>query len=473
MGGSNSWSYRSALIIGASVCALTGCGSGGSSAASSEPSTASPSASEPSAASTSTATQGTVGVAPPRAGTTLLTREGDGTARAITSASGSTAPGAGFAIVGYLGGSPSTTGVIAFGPSGQQLAEVSTQVMTTTCGALDLAVPSVGRIILTEHIASKPAEGIHPELQSATLDAWNASTGAHVWSAIVVPPRTEKIECNPYANLSPTSFGATADARWGVWSLEVPYGGCNSCQATGGEVINLTDGVVNTDKQLLGTLGSYVVDSPPDQPVSTLRITDPATGAVLGTFQVTSHRHLVDDASQQMVPLASAGYFPGDPAAISTDGNRAIVAETPEDRPATIGAYALPRMSLVWRWHSPYEGPRGTPPELVADGGGILLVYVEEPSGGKALLALDDRTAKSLWSLKELPNEEKETGPVCGLSSSQALVFVNGQYATLDLHTGKQISYTNSGPLCQPILPNGIEELHEEHAFKLVQRLNP
>jgi len=412
---------------------------------------------------------------PPAAGTMLLAREGDETDKAITSTSGSPYPSAGFAIVGYFGASSpqSSTGVITFGPAGQQLAEIQSDAMTTTCGALDLAVPSVGRIILTEHIASKPAEGIHPELHSATLDAWNASSGAHVWSANVVSPGTEGIGCNPYANLSPTSFGATTDARWGVWSLEVPYGACNSCQATGGEVINLTDGAIRHDKQLLGTIGSYVVDSPPDQPVSAVHVTSPATGASLGSFSVTRSRHFVDDVSHQMVPLASPGYFPGDPAAISSDGSRVILAETPEESQASVAAYALPSMHLVWKWRAPYQAARGTPPELVADGGGVLLLYAEEPSGGKALIALDDRSAQHLWSLKELPNEEKEAGPVCGVSSSETLMFINGQYATLNLHTGKQISYTSSGPQCQSVLPNGIEELNEEHAFKLVQRLTP
>ncbi len=457
-----------ALVV---AVALAGCGSNAASPPHTNPRTASAGSSTQQPASTTYATTGAdtssaEPASPPPLGTTLTRHEDAGSVTVI-------AGGSGFSLVGYPERGEASPGVITFAQSGQQLAEIPSTAMTPECGAIDTSAPSLGRLILTEHVSAKPAEGIYPELFSATLDAWSAQTGKHLWSAMVVPPRREKIECNPYANFAPTSFNVTSNGRWAAWSLAVPYGGCNSCQPAGGDVVNLTTGAIRSDPRLYGVLGAYIVDSRPYQPVTTVTITNPADGANLGSFMVTQARHFVDNASEQMVPLAASNYFPNAPAALSSDGDRLIMLESKEDGLGTIVAYSLPGMGVEWRWHPAHGGARSAVPELVADGGDVLLIYAEEPSGDQALMALDDRTGRVLWSLPSLPNEEKSTGPVCGASNSETLAYVNGDYAILDIHSGKQISYESTGPACGTILPGGIEVQQAEQSTTVVQRLTP
>lgn len=233
-------------------------------------------------------------------------------------------------------------------------------------------------------------------------------------------------------------------------------------------MVNLTTGAIRSDQRLYGALGEYIVDSRPYQPVTTVTITNPASGASLGSFTVTQARHFVNDASEQMVPLAASNYFPNAPAALSSDGARLIMLEPEEGGVGSIAAYSLPDMTMEWRWHPTRGGARTGTPELVADGGDVLLTYTEGE-----LIALDDRSGKVLWSLPNLPREEKSNGPVCGVSNSEALVYVNGDYAILNIHTGKQISYESTGPACSTILPGGIEAQQAEGSTTVVQRLSP
>lgn len=288
-----------------------------------------------------------------------------------------------------------------------------------------------------------------------------------------MPSRKRAIGCNPDANLEPTSFSVTSDGRWAAWSLTIPYGTRNGSHATGGEIVSLKDGAVRADRELYGVLGPYIVDSHAFRSASKVKVADPANGSALGSFAVGRARRFVEAAPEQMEPLASSGFFPDQTAALSADGRRLMMVEVEPSGAGRIAAYSLPEMSAAWRWRMPSARARAAAPELVADDGGVLLVYAEEPNAGKALVAIDDRSGKVLWSLPNLSDEGKGSGPVCGVSSRELLATIGADVSTLDIHTGKQIFLDTNAVDCSSVLPGGIEVEESENSTTVTQRLVP
>ncbi|GAA2494848.1 hypothetical protein GCM10009858_36150 [Terrabacter carboxydivorans] len=95
---------------------------------------------------------------------------------------------------------------------------------------------------------------------------------------------------------------------------------------------------------------------------------------------------------------------------------------------------------------------------------GILLITRRSAqTGEETTAALDQETGALRWALPVVVG-------ICGASSSQLSVSVNSQRATLDPHTGKQLSYSANDVNCVgPISMSGLES----DGNRITQRLAP
>jgi hypothetical protein len=371
----------------------------------------------------------------PAPGTTLLSTSVTGSPNVITD-------GHGFSIVdSVMGGSGSAekdeSKITIYNAAGQQLNEIPAGVFTGQCGAADLDVPGRGRLILTELISTQPAEGIKPQESSLTLKAWSAQSAAEAWSTVVVPPSEQQPSCSS-TNGSLQNFASTNDDRWGVYGSGEP--------SAGAKIINLDSGAITDGVKAEGVLGDYAVAAayPPDGP-GTYYVMDPGSGRILG--KLTTGIKL---QSVLGLPLPGPPETGGRSATfLSTDGQR-LLGVVEEDQKTRVYAWSLPSLQLLWK------GPaREFYPQLLADGGGVAIESMQggATASGEAprkgtLVGLNDRTGRQDWSI---PAVEAQ---VCGLTNSEMMLAVNGQLATIDVKTGKQLSYSNGS--CPTILPGGL-----------------
>jgi PQQ-like domain len=443
---------RIRAVVYAAICVmvsltLVACGSSGSPPASTKISTSATTTPATTGTPTTTAAPTTTAVqaattAPrpsnssPAVGAALASVNDQGAVSVVSDVGGT-----GFSIVDdVVSSGRDESSVIAYSASGQQLAQIPSADLTGDCGAADLTVPGVGRFILTELITTQPAQGINPATTAVALKAWNAQTGAAVWSATISPPAANNdVSCGQYANQDATAvttletFVSTPDVRWG---LDL-YGGRPY-------VVDLATGALRADQSAVSTLGNYIVDQTSNQGASYL--SDPATGRRLAAAppNIPFYNEL-ELAPMGVVQTDSDGTSP--PAALSTDGTR-LFALPNGDGTATPGgqlvAYSLPGGQPLWRT------PASVSIYLVGDAGRLLVVNESDRSGGNPqLVALSERTGAVQWHLPT-------TGAVCGLSAHQMLLSVNNQLATIDMSSGKQIFFDASTGNCPTVLGGGI-----------------
>jgi len=399
---------------------------------------------------TSTTTTGTstlpkhapVTTAPP-VGTQLASFDGEGRVNVITN-------GNGFDIVDSLLDLSTNTDestVTSYDAAGNKLMQLAPGSLTGECGAADVLVPGLGRIILGYLVTSTPAKGVQPATTSTQIKAWSATTGAQVWSDHLY---NSDPGCQAYdGNLQ--DFSSTPDGRWGV-TLN---------GSVGGDVINLATGAARPDSHLIGALGNYAVDTSnvvwgTDSP--TYIITDPSTGVVLAKVpnDGTGNGNFNGDAPGTIgfsgnANLAPSGLFQTDsasdspPSGTNSDGSE-LVALPNENGNQPAVAYSLPTLKVLW------QTPGSFQPYIVGDGGGTLVMLLQDcdSAGDTCLVGVDDQTGTRLWKLLD--------GSVCGLTNSQMLIDVNNDFAVINIKTGKQLSYTpDNGNECPQIYSGGLE----------------
>jgi len=225
------------------------------------------------AASTSTGASKASNGSAPANGTVLTTLESQGVVSVVANLGGE-----GFSAVDdassptYPPG-PDESSVTTYSTTGEMLTKLPSRDLTGECGAADLTVPGVGRIIITELITTHPAQGIEPSMSEAALKAWNANTGAAVWSATITPlaARSEPPSCAenmPEEVPEATTLHRFANTTNREWAL--------STAGTDPYVVNLKTGAIRADPLASGVLGDYIVQRASSN--ATGYLTDPNTG---------------------------------------------------------------------------------------------------------------------------------------------------------------------------------------------------
>ena len=353
--------------------------------------------------------------------------------------------------------------VTTYNAAGEELTEIPSGDLTGECGAADVTVPGVGRTIITEISGHTRTEGINQTEYPTLLKAWNAQTGALIWSAPMRYGQGEEWEetgCAAYDGYM-EGFSATADGRWGLFGGTDPEFG-------GARVIDLKTGRVRPGLHAEGVLGDYpiVVPESPYGP-QRYRAIDPSDGQVLGSIATDADFY----QQQEQLSMAARGALESDgggasPTAMSSDASRVIIVDEPEEGEPHTVAYALPDFHVAW------QRPPGQWVSLAGEGGGVVIESRQNPSGETTFwVGVNDRTGEQEWTLP--------AGEVCGITDSQMLMSVNGQLATIDLKTGEQISYEEGEGNCPTILPGGITtyveggEVGEMAGLTVTQALKP
>lgn len=389
----------------------------------------------------------------PPPGTELTVVEDPGRVNVITN-------GNGFSIVdSVMSLSPERdeSSVTTYNAAGEELTEIPSGDLTGECGAADVVVPGVGRMIITELASHTRTEGINQTEYPAVLKAWDARDGEAIWSSPMRYGQGEEwLEpgCGAYDGYL-QGFSATSDGRWGLFG-GTEYGGAR--------VIDLETGEVQPGLHVKGVLGNFPIMVPEgDYGPQRYKSIDPGDGRVLGTLTTDADFY----QQQEQLSMAARGVLEWDgsgasPTAMSTDGDRLILVEEPEDGEPHTVAYTLPDFHVAWR------RPPGDSVSLAGEGGGIV---IESGSGTTGLVGVNDKTGHQEWTLPG--------GEICGMTNSQMIMRVNEQLATIDLETGEQISYEEENEPCPTIFPGGITtsvvggEVGETTGLTVSQALEP
>jgi hypothetical protein len=435
---------------------LAGCGGGTSpNPVASQPSTESTQVEE-----TSVPKAPSVDAQAPEPGTELVSVNYPGRVNVITN-------GNGFSIIDSvtsLSTERDESSLTTYNAAGEELTEIPSGDLAGECGAADVVVPGVGRVVITETEGHTRTEGINQTEYPTVLKAWNAQTGEQIWSAPMPYEQGEGEEweepgCGAYDGYL-EGFTATSDGRWGLFGGEDPEFG-------GARVIDLATGQVQPGLHAEGVLGNYPIVTPSsDYGPQRYKAIDPNDGKVLGTLATDADFY----QQQEQLSMAARGVLEWDgsgasPTAMSSDGDRVIIVDEPEDGEPRTVAYTLPSFDLAW------QRPPGQSVSLDGEGGGIVLESRQNPSGETTVLVgLNDQTGEREWTLPG--------GEVCAITESQMVLSVNGQLATIDLKSGEQIFYEEEES-CPTIRPGGIAayveggEVGEMTGLTVVQALEP
>ncbi len=355
----------------------------------------------------------------PAAGATLADSTQDGWLYAVANSAGQ-----GFTIADYvIDGRGDKLELQAYDAAGDELAQMSSG-FTAGCGVADLT-NGKGRLLVTEDVTEKPAEGINPALYSLALTAADANTGATVWTAAIVTDTQDSLGCGNNDNLQ--GFTATSDGHYGLSGV--------AGQPDVSVAVDLTDGSLHPRKDLVGVLGNYLLrgsgqnqDENDKSPSLTLTIPDgwPALG----------HAAPVDTSGKS----TPTGYL--DPNQVGGQTSRVVTPDgfhligsyfgNDSDSGDHLAGYTLPSMKRSWRLNTP-------------DGANDQLLAVSVTwSSWTAKSREGTATGCSRWipvTGKQLWKINVNGGAVCAATASQLLVDVHEQLATLDVATGKQLSY--------------------------------
>jgi hypothetical protein len=374
--------------------------------------------------------------------------------------------GEGFSIVDSvtdLASEEDESTVTTYDVAGNELARIPSGSLDGECGAADVTVPGLGRVLITEQPGYTETQGIEQTEYPPVLKAWNAETGELLWP---LPMREEAGEeweeagCVAYdGHLE--GFSATFDGRWGL------FGGTDSVFG-GARVIDLATGQVQPGVHAEGVIGSYPIAVPADQNRGGhYEAIDPSSGQVLGSTILRADFY----QQQEQLRMAARGGLKSDgggasPTAISSDGERLIVVDEPEYGDPQAVAYSLPSFDVAWK-RTP-----GSQVAVYGEGGGVVVESrYDQAKETTIFVGVDDATGKPRWTLP--------AGEICGTTESQMLLSVNGQLATIDIATGKQLSYEEGEADCPSVLPGGIGlaieggEFGEETGLTVLQILEP
>jgi hypothetical protein len=363
--------------------------------------------------------------------------------------------------------------------AGNRLPALPTGQFSGGCGAADV-VNSAGRLIITLHITATPAQGIVQASSKLTMTAWNAVTGASVWTDTLVESTTQQIPC-PLSDRELAgdlwNFVPTLDGHWGVFVL--PTTDANG--DTLSDAIDLTTGKLYPKPGLEGVLGNDVVigsGSGVDNWPVTLTVTTPGTWAPLGstagsgggddgTGPPLSGQATTQNGPDNYAPTGYTGTFASfesdDPAgpgngigAVATpDGDFLIATYSDSNRNFWYGGYSLPSMHQVWSAQDPDFGNND---QIVGVSDTALLITRVGDDGDTYLLSLDPATGRQQWKI-----DIGAGGAVCDLTSRQVLAMANNQLAILSAATGKQLSYepdpyqdSSGGDTCPAVVETGL-----------------
>jgi PQQ-like domain len=343
----------------------------------------------------------------------------------------------------------------AYGPDGTSLTELPAGSFTGECGAADV-INSKGRLLITEQVQTVPAAGINAATNSLTLTAWNASNGGEVWTDTPISPSTETLNCQAYdGNLQ--DFSATFNGRWGV--LQWPL---SNSEVT--DAIDLTNGKLYPRSDLQGTVGNYVAIG--NQNAATL--TSPGTWQKLGTLNLSN----LQESGPGAFAATGQAVNPnsGNPGMEASPDGTELAGALGSD--STVSAYALPSGRALWSIRTP-PGETDTTEAINAS---VLIIGRARSLGDPTtLIALDVKTGKILWKTN-IGN-----GALCDLTSSQVLINVNDQLATLSASTGAQLSYEanpyqdpdTGDTTCPATVANGITGVgYNDATSQITQILN-
>lgn len=409
-----------------------------------------PAASAPAAAEASTTdTPAPSTAAAPEPGTTLASSTQDGRLFAVANSAGQ-----GFTIADYViyGDRRDSSRLAAYDAGGTLLSQL-TSGFTADCGVADLT-NSKGRLLVTEQVTEKPAEGINPATYRLTMTATDAASGGAVWTADVIAGTRDPLDCANVDDLR--SFDATTDGHygtllWGTGDTDISL------------AIDLTDGSLHPRKDLVGVLGNYLLtgsaSAQDDNGKPTmLTLTTPDGWPALGHVAAVD-THIGTPTGGEFTPSGWLDTTVNDSQSgdgVTPDGTR-LISSHGDDQDNYVDGYTLPGMKRAWRFTTPRyfsDQPLAVTNHLV-----LLARQGNGGSGGDRLLGLDPATGKQLWST------DVNGGSVCLATASRVLVDVNEQLATLDAGTGKQVGYTGNvkhallgdeDAGCPKVLGNGL-----------------
>ncbi len=432
-----------------SVAAIAGCGGGSLSLTNTAPpaSSSAPDASSPAADASSPAPAApTVAPSP---GTTLATigdSSDDGLDSNTVSVISNVA-GNGFTALNDLTGQSSGTDqstLTTYDVAGNQLASLTPGSFTGDCGAADVQ-NSAGRLIITENVTTQAAQGINPQTYGLTMTAWNATTGAQVWTDTLQPNQDQQISCPSGGPGSDGidgnlwNFVATFNGQWGVFEQPLQDSNGNDVFAA----IDLATGQTYANPNLLGVLGNYVVTGSggsDDNGPATLTLTTPGSWPTLGTVSGPSGQGTpalpgdLNSNSNVEQEFAFTGYAEqesnwgdGTETVATPDGGYLIVLFPDQSNDYLLRAYSLPGMQQVWS-------------DSLGQQLGQYILAISETSvlidNNGDLEAVSTKTGQQQWQTNIGSGAD-----LCDLTSTQLLVSANDQLATLSASTGKQLSY--------------------------------
>jgi hypothetical protein len=457
---------RITLVITACGLALiTGCGGSslrhGSSPAAGPALGSSPSASM--AASPASASPPGQAAAAPAAGTTLATVQGEGRVNVISNLQGK-----GFTVVdSLLDGNQDESYLQAYDAAGNALAKLPPGSLTGECGAADV-INGRGRLLITEKVIHHDAQGIQPASDTLTMTAFDATTGAQVWTTTLDSRDQNGISCTAFdgdlgsQNSGDTTFTSTANGRWGVYQPDDTYDLSHSV------AIDLTTGKTYPRPGLYGALGNYVAVARMSNFLhSPVRLTlmTPGSWAAHGTLTLGDSGMFEEIPGPDNPTLVTSGaQFPtddvADPASavITPDASTLIGVRGNFDQgePTTTVAYSLPSMRELWSIPTPKyysDSVEGVNNSIV-----VLARQQNDGDGVTRLMALSTQSGAKVWQ-----QNIKVSVLVCALTSSQLVLLVNDQLAFLNAGTGVQTSYQADGTqdgsgdnTCPAVLAGGV-----------------
>jgi hypothetical protein len=416
----------------------------------------------------------------PSPGTTLSSANDNGETAVISNREGD-----GFTVLydpsSLLDSSTDDYALKIYGAAGNRLPSLPAGQFSGGCGAADV-VTAAGRLIITLLITATPAQGIVQPSNKLTMTAWNAVTGASVWTDTLVESTTQQIPC-PLSDHELAgdlwNFVPTLDGHWGVFVL--PTTDTNG--DTLSDAIDLTTGKLYPNRDLEGVLGNDVVIGSGSGVVNgpaTLTVTAPGTWAPLGSTTAGSGTGvdggtglpLQGQASTQNGPInyAPTGYtgaftsFDSDESpgpgtgigAVATpDGDFLIATYSDSSGNLSYGGYSLPSLHQVWSAQDPDFGNND---QITGVSDTALLITRVGDDGDTYLLSLDPATGQQQWKI-----DIGAGASVCDLTSTQVLGLANSQLATLSAATGRQLSYepdpyrdSSGGDSCPTVVESGL-----------------
>ena len=394
----------------------------------------------------------TPGVVPPN-GTVLADLSVPGPEINLTGESGGDihifGSGGGFSVLSAStdGNNKDTSTFAAFDVSGTMLGMAPTGHYLGGCGGDDVHLPDGRRLLLTELVSSTAPQGIINAKYSLTLQAWDAGTGKAAWTVpLPVAADSTSVDCEANDDGTLPFVGVTSDNMWAFIA--------DARDSHNGTAVNLATGAARPIKNVEGILGRYFVTgtSSDAQGNSTVSIVSPSGGAPLGSIQTGRDdgqaSFYADNYVFAVTGVTAGSLSDSDPGTVLTSDGTGFIAQ--DD---AVTRFDLPTGKVAWRYRSADGG------NAIASGGGVVVVDVHTIDGVRYVLGLDEKTGRQLWKLPDIAGSS-----VCAVTNSQMAVVANSTLATIDIKTGKQLSYradpyageATGSASCPTSLPGGL-----------------